>query len=60
MNWSLRDAVFTGRSFEDYATSLVREYTTVLCFSIGGGDARAPAPFHTLGCGGFLERSLMC
>ena len=32
----------------------------VLCFSIGGGDARAPAPFHTLECGGFLERSLMC
>ena len=36
------------------------KYTTVLRFSIGGGDARAPAPFHTLGCGGFLERSLMC
>ena len=26
MNWSLRDAVFTGRSFGDYATSLVREW----------------------------------
>ena len=36
------------------------KYTTVFCFSIGGGDARAPAPFHTLGCGGFLEHSLMC
>ena len=36
------------------------KYTTVLCFGIGGGDARVPAPFHTLGCGGFLERSLMC
>ena len=31
-----------------------------MCFSIGGGDARAPPPFDTLGCGGFLERSLMC
>ena len=26
MNWSLRDAVFTGLSFGDYATSLVREW----------------------------------
>ena len=24
-----------------------RKYTTILCFGIGGGDARVPAPFHT-------------
>ena len=36
------------------------KYTTVLCFDIGGGDARIPTTFDTLGCGGFLERSLMC
>ena len=36
------------------------KYTTVLSFDIGGGDDRVPATFHTLGCGGFLERSLMC
>ena len=35
------------------------KYTTVLCFGIGGGDAGVPAPFHTLGCGGFLGHSLM-
>ena len=35
------------------------KYTTVLCFGVGGGDARVPALFHTLGCGGFLECSLM-
>ena len=29
------------------------KYTTVLCFGIGGGDARAPAPFHTWGVKGF-------
>ena len=29
------------------------KYTTVLCFGIGGGDARVPAPFHTWGADGF-------
>ena len=36
------------------------KYTTVLCFSIRGGDARVPAPSHTCGVEGFLERSLLC
>ena len=35
------------------------KYTTVLPFGIGGGDARVPAPFHTLGCGQLLEHSQM-
>ena len=35
------------------------KYTTVICFDIGGGDARVPTTFDTLGCGGFLESSLM-
>ena len=34
------------------------KYTTVLCFSIKGGDARVPAPFHTWGVEVFLEQSL--
>ena len=29
------------------------KYTTVLCFGIGGGDARVPAPFHTWDVEGF-------
>ena len=36
------------------------EYTSVLCFSIRGGDARVPAPSCTWGVEDFLERSLMC
>ena len=36
------------------------KYTTVLYFSIRGGDVRVPAAFHTWGVEGFLERSLMC
>ena len=36
------------------------KYTTVLSFSIVGGDARVPAPSHTWGVERFLERSLMC
>ena len=59
MNWSLRDTVFTGRSFGDYAASLMREwngkYTVFLCFGIRGGDARVPSPFHTWGVDGFLS-----
>ena len=35
------------------------KYTTVICFGIGGDDARVPTTFDTLGCGGFLESSLM-
>ena len=35
------------------------KYATVLCFGIGGGNARVPASFHTFECGGFLEHSLM-
>ena len=34
-------------------------YTTVLCFSIIGGDARVSAPSRSWGVEGFLERSLM-
>ena len=37
-----------------------REYTTVLCFSERGGDARVPAQSCTWGVEGFLERSVMC
>ena len=29
------------------------KYTTVLCFDIGGGDARVPAPFRTWSVEGF-------
>ena len=36
------------------------KYTSVLCFSISGGDARVPAPSRTWGMESFLERSLMC
>ena len=36
------------------------KYTTVLCFSIRGGDASVPAPSRTWDVEGFLERSLMC
>ena len=36
------------------------KYTTVLCFSTRGNDARVPAPSWTWGVEGFLERSLMC
>ena len=36
------------------------KYTSVLCFSIRGGDTRVPAPSPTWGVNGFLERSLMC
>ena len=36
------------------------KYTSVLCFSIRGGDARVPAPSCTWGVEDFLERSLMC
>ena len=35
------------------------KYTSVLCFSIRGGDARVPAPSRTSGVEGFVERSLM-
>ena len=56
MNWSLRDTVFTGRSFRDYDTSLVWEwkiYYTVLCFSIrGGGGGGGAVPQHARGGGG--------
>ena len=34
------------------------KYTTVFCFSIGGGDARVPAPSRTWGVERFLECSL--
>ena len=34
------------------------KYTTVLCFGIGGGDARVPAPFHTWGVEDFW--SVLC
>ena len=63
MNWSLRDTVFTGRSFRDYDTSLVWEwkiYYTVLCFSIRCGGGGGGCPISHVGCGGFLERSLVC
>ena len=30
------------------------KYTTVLCFSIRGGDVRVPAPSRTWGVEGFL------
>ena len=36
------------------------KYTTFLCFSIQGGDARVPAQSHTSSVEGFLERSLTC
>ena len=35
------------------------KYTSVLCFSIRGGDARVPAPSRTWGVEVFLERSLI-
>ena len=35
------------------------KYTTVICFGIGGGDARVPTTFDTSGCGGFW-RVLWC
>ena len=34
-------------------------YTTVLCFGIGGGDARVPDPFHTWDLEGFWS-ALWC
>ena len=34
------------------------KYTTVLCFSIRGGDARVPAPSHT--CGVEVSWSVLC
>ena len=37
-----------------------RKYTTDLCFSIGGLNARIPAPSSTWGVEGFLECSLTC
>ena len=53
MNWSLRDTVFTGRSFRDYDMSLVWEwkiYYTVLCFSIRcGGEGGGVMPHLALG-----------
>ena len=36
------------------------KYTTVLCFSISGSDARVPAQSHIWGVEVFLEHSLMC
>ena len=36
------------------------EYTSVLCFSIRGGDARVPTPSHTWDVGGLLKHFLMC
>ena len=36
------------------------KYTSVLCFSIRGSDARVPVSSRTWGVEGFLERSLMC
>ena len=35
-------------------------YTSVLCFSMRGGDARVPVSSRTWGVEGFLELSLMC
>ena len=57
---SRRDTVFTGRSFGNYATSLVREWKVYysLCFGIVGGDARVSAPFHIWGVDGFW--SVLC
>ena len=36
------------------------QYTTVLCFSIRGGDARVSAPSRTWSVEGCLEQSLIC
>ena len=36
------------------------KYTTDLCFSIAGGDARVSVLSLTWGVEGFLQRSLMC
>ena len=55
MNWSLRDTIFTGRSFRDYDVPLVWErkisYSLVSC--LGRGDARVAAPSRTWGVDGF-------
>ena len=53
MNWSLRDTIFTGRLFRNYIISVGEENILVLCFSIGGGDARVPTPSRTWGVEGF-------
>ena len=55
MNSSLRDAVFTGRSFGDYATSLVREWKVYysLVFWHRWRWCQGTAPFHTWGVKGF-------
>ena len=36
------------------------KFTTFLCFSIRGGDARVPAQSRTWGVDVFMERSMMC
>ena len=60
MDCFLRDAIFTERFFRTdydiyyyiYFQYIYFQYTTVLCFSIRGGDARVSAPITHLECGG--------
>ena len=68
MDCFLRDAIFTERFFQtDYDIYyyicfqyIYFQYTTVLCFSIRGGDARISAPSRTWSVEECLEWSLMC
>ena len=53
MNWSLRDAIFTGRSFRNYDTLLVWEWKIYYRKEEGegrAGDAGFPASSRTWGC----------
>ena len=63
-NWGTGPCVmrFLAEGYSEHTMILhlcgSEKYTSVFCFSVGGGDARVPAPSRTWGVEGFLERSL--